>query len=71
MTSTIDNIVEFTDFKPPNKRVLMLEVHYTTGKGYSGVVYLPKDGATKESIGAAVTAAGALAEDVIGTKIGK
>ncbi|MBA7472231.1 hypothetical protein ES707_07553 [subsurface metagenome] len=69
MTIRIENIVEYTDFRPPNKRVLMLEVHYRTGKEYRGVIHLDKAGATRESIIAAVKEAASLPEMMIGEKL--
>jgi hypothetical protein len=71
MTIKIENILEYTDFRAPNKRVLMLEIHYVTEKDYYGTVRIEKQGATKESIAAAVKDAAALPESLIGEKLAK
>ncbi len=69
MTIKIENIVEFTDFRTPNQRVAMLEVHYVTDKNYRGVVTVEKIGSTKETITAAVKEAAAVPDGLIGTSI--
>jgi hypothetical protein len=67
----IENIVETTDFRAPNKRVAMLEVHYLTEKGYRGSTILEKEGATKESIIEAVKKALSVPDSLIGQTIAK
>jgi hypothetical protein len=71
MSVKIENIIERIDYVAPNKRVIMLEVHYVTDKQYRGVVDVEKQGATKASISAAVAEAAALPDDLIGSKVGK
>jgi len=71
MSTTIDNIIHYTNFRKDGTRVPMLEVHYTTQKGFEGIVHVKEEGATKESITAAVTKAAALPESLIGAEIGK
>jgi hypothetical protein len=67
----IENIIETTDFRAPNKRVAMLEVHYLTDKGYRGSVLLEKEGASKESIIEAVKKASSVPDSLIGQTIAK
>ena len=49
----------------------MLEVHYSTDKGYKGVVHLEKQGATKESVSAAVMEAAKIPDEMIGARVSK
>jgi hypothetical protein len=71
MSVKIENIVHYQNFRKDGKRVPMLEVHYTTSKGFEGVVHLEEQGATKESITAAVLKVAALPESLIGAELGK
>jgi len=71
MSVKIENIVETTDFRAPNRRVAMLDVHYVTDKGYRGVVVLEKAGATPESITAAVIEAAKIPDGLIGQIVKK
>lgn len=71
MSVKIENIVETTDFRAPNKRVAMLEVHYISDKGYRGSVLLEKAGATTESITAAVLDAAKIPDGLIGQTVKK
>ena len=71
MSAKIESIVEYTDFRTPTKRVAMIEVHYSTDKGYKGVVHLEKQGATKESISAAVMEAAKIPDEMIGARVSK
>lgn len=67
----IENIIHYTNFRKDGKRIPMLEVHYTTGKGFEGIVHLEETGSTKEIITAAVLKAAALPDSLIGTEINK
>jgi len=71
MSVKIENIVETTDFRAPNRRVAMLEVHYLTDKGYRGSVTVEKTGATTETITAAVIDAAKIPDGLIGQTIKK
>jgi len=67
----IENIIEQTDFRAPNKRVAMLEIHYVTEKGYRGSVLVEKDGSTKETVIEAVKKASSVPDSLIGQTIAK
>ena len=67
MSNKIENIVGYTEFRLPNQRVEMLEVHYLTPKGYRGVVRTEKTGSTVKSISAAVDADALVPDSLIGT----
>ena len=65
----IDNIVHYTTFGKDGRRKPMLEVHYTTEKGFEGSTHLEEQGATKESITAAVIKAATLPDSLIGETV--
>lgn len=67
MANKIEDIVSYTEFRPPNKRVEMQEIHYVTPKGYRGIVRLEKAGSTVKSISAAVDADALIPDSLIGT----
>jgi len=71
MSVKIEDIIEITDFRPPNKRIAMLDVHYQTDKGYRGSVIIEKTGATPESITAAVIDAAKIPDGLIGQTVKK
>ena len=69
MTTKIDTIVPYDDFRA-NRRVQMLEIHYSDpATGLSGVLRLEKAGSTPASITAAVIADAQLIAGLIGLEL--
>jgi hypothetical protein len=69
MKITIDQAIEQVTFPAPGKRVVNVEIHYTTGSGYKGTVVLEKSQATSAGIAAAIRADVGDLEKTIGTTI--
>jgi len=57
MKIKIENLVERTTFPSPQKRVVVVDVFYSTEKGYHGMITREKEGLTDERIKAAVKGA--------------
>ncbi|MFA5379081.1 MAG: hypothetical protein WC455_25220 [Dehalococcoidia bacterium] len=66
MTATIEDIEPWTDYSVLKHPKEMLKVRYVTDKGTHGYFDMSKDGATKETILAAVAEDAARVHDVVG-----
>lgn len=65
----IDQKIEQVTFPAPGKRVVNVEVHYTTGSGYKGTVIVSKDQAAGAPLAAAIKADAEHLDKDIGTTI--
>ena len=67
MVTKIDNMIPRQEYPAPGVRVIMIDVFYTSEKGYRGMVTVPKEGLTQDKLQAAVKADAAVADAAIGS----
>lgn len=65
----IESMKERMEFVAPGKRASKVDVMYTTAKGYTGTIALPKEGLTEEIIATAIKGDMTIQEKLIDTEI--
>lgn len=69
MKFTIDQVIEQVTYPAPGRRVLQVEIHYTTEGGYKGTIVLDKSAATPDAVKAAIKADADRFDKMIGTTL--